>query len=88
VVNIVRQAQRMTGVQAVFGLIGGLHLSGTAFEPIIGRTVAELVTIAPRVIVPGHCTGWKAVHSIARAMPDAFIQTSVGTRFVFAAEGA
>jgi 7,8-dihydropterin-6-yl-methyl-4-(beta-D-ribofuranosyl)aminobenzene 5'-phosphate synthase len=34
------------------------------------------------VVVPMHCTGWKAVHAIARAMPEAFIQNSVGTRYV------
>ena len=29
--------------------------------------------------VPGHCTGWKATHRLAAALPDAFIQPSVGT---------
>jgi hypothetical protein len=33
------------------------------------------------VIVPSHCTGGKAVHSIARRFPDAYIQNSVGTTF-------
>jgi metal-dependent hydrolase (beta-lactamase superfamily II) len=31
------------------------------------------------VDVPGHCTGWKATHRLAAALPDAFIQPSVGT---------
>jgi 7,8-dihydropterin-6-yl-methyl-4-(beta-D-ribofuranosyl)aminobenzene 5'-phosphate synthase len=33
--------------------------------------------------VPGHCTGWKAVHEVARRLPDAYIQPSVGTRLRF-----
>jgi 7,8-dihydropterin-6-yl-methyl-4-(beta-D-ribofuranosyl)aminobenzene 5'-phosphate synthase len=33
------------------------------------------------VIVPAHCTGWKATHAIARRLPGAFIQNSVGTTF-------
>jgi hypothetical protein len=28
-----------------------------------------------------HCTGWKATHAIARRLPAAFIQNSVGTTF-------
>jgi hypothetical protein len=36
----------------------------------------------PRVLVPAHCTGWRAVHSIAARFPDAFIQNSVGTTYV------
>ncbi len=35
--------------------------------------------IAPALIVPSHCTGWKATHEIARALPDAFVPNSVGT---------
>jgi hypothetical protein len=27
--------------------------------------------------------GWRAIHAIAAAFPDAFIQNSVGTRFEF-----
>jgi len=33
------------------------------------------------VIVPAHCTGWKAIHTFARQLPDAFIPNSVGTTF-------
>jgi hypothetical protein len=39
--------------------------------------------IDPQVIVPAHCTGWKAVHAFAAAMPQAFVQNCVGTRYVF-----
>ena len=30
-------------------------------------------------LVPAHCTGWRATHTIAARLPDAFIQNSVGT---------
>jgi len=83
IINIVRHAQRVTGVQTIAGLIGGFHLTGGIFEPIIPRTLDELAVIAPAVIVPGHCTGWKAIHAIARQMPEAYVQTSVGTTFQF-----
>ncbi|MHB1213110.1 MAG: MBL fold metallo-hydrolase [Candidatus Nanopelagicales bacterium] len=80
VVNIVRYAQWLTGVDAVHAVIGGFHLTGGVFEPIIPETVTALADFAPAVVMPAHCTGWKAVHRIAAEMPDAFVQGSVGTR--------
>ena len=82
IINIIRNAQRITGIEQVHGVIGGFHLSGPGFEPIIEPTVAALKLIAPGCVVPGHCTGWRAVHRIAAELPDAFIATSVGTTFV------
>lgn len=83
IINIVRHAQRVTEIQPIAGLIGGFHLTGGIFEPIIPRTIDEPTVIGPAVIVPGHCTGWKAIHAIARRLPEAYLQTSVGTKFQF-----
>ena len=60
IVNICRYAQRLTGVDQIYAVIGGFHLNGPLFEPIIGGTVGALAEFAPEVIVPAHCTGWKA----------------------------
>jgi 7,8-dihydropterin-6-yl-methyl-4-(beta-D-ribofuranosyl)aminobenzene 5'-phosphate synthase len=83
-INVIRHAQRMTGVEHVHAFVGGLHLTGGLFENIIGRTVEEISRIEPDIIVPGHCTGWRAIHELARQLPDAYIQASVGTRLHFA----
>jgi 7,8-dihydropterin-6-yl-methyl-4-(beta-D-ribofuranosyl)aminobenzene 5'-phosphate synthase len=81
IVNICRYAQRLTGVDRLHAVMGGFHLNGPLFEPIIGDTVDALESLAPDVIVPAHCTGWKAIHTFARRLPDAFIQNSVGTTY-------
>ena len=83
VINILRQACAQTGVEQVYALLGGFHLSGAHFEPIIPQTVEALQRINPVVVVPAHCTGWRATHRIAQMMPDAFMPNSVGTTFVF-----
>jgi 7,8-dihydropterin-6-yl-methyl-4-(beta-D-ribofuranosyl)aminobenzene 5'-phosphate synthase len=83
IVNILRYARKLTGIDRIYGVIGGFHLSGGFFEKIIPPTVDELTTLQPDVIVPGHCTGWKAIHAIARTLPDAYVQTCVGTRLLF-----
>ena len=84
VINVLLHARRITGVEQIYGLVGGMHLTGGLMEPLIPRTLSELAAIAPSVVVPGHCTGWKATHELARQMPGAYIQSSVGTRLRFA----
>jgi 7,8-dihydropterin-6-yl-methyl-4-(beta-D-ribofuranosyl)aminobenzene 5'-phosphate synthase len=79
IVNTVRYAQRLTGEQEIAAVIGGFHLSGPMFETIIGPTVRAFDELAPSLLVPAHCTGWKAVHQLAARFPDAFVQSAVGT---------
>ena len=85
VVNIIRHAMRLTGVPRLLAVIGGFHLSGPAFEPVIEPTVAALTELAPELIAPGHCTGWRAQHTLAATLPDAWVQTSVGTTYTLSA---
>jgi 7,8-dihydropterin-6-yl-methyl-4-(beta-D-ribofuranosyl)aminobenzene 5'-phosphate synthase len=81
VVNIVRYARHLTGVEAVHAVMGGFHLTGGLFEAIIPATVEALAELAPDVVVPAHCSGWKAATELAARLPEAFIQNTVGTRF-------
>lgn len=83
IVNITRHGRRMTGRDHVHAVLGGFHLGGRGFEHAIEPTVEQLAELAPDVIVPTHCTGWRAIASIAETLPDAFIHNSVGTTFDF-----
>jgi 7,8-dihydropterin-6-yl-methyl-4-(beta-D-ribofuranosyl)aminobenzene 5'-phosphate synthase len=80
IVNIVRHARRLTGVDEIAAVVGGFHLSGPAFEPIIKPTVDALAEIGAKAIIPAHCTGWRAAQAFAEAMPQAYIPNSVGSR--------
>ncbi|MGD0205753.1 MAG: MBL fold metallo-hydrolase, partial [Dehalococcoidia bacterium] len=82
VINTVRYARKLTGVERVHAVIGGLHLATPVFEATIRPTVEALVELAPQVVVPAHCTGWRATHALAAALPDAFVPGSVGTRYI------
>jgi 7,8-dihydropterin-6-yl-methyl-4-(beta-D-ribofuranosyl)aminobenzene 5'-phosphate synthase len=79
IVNTVRYARRLTGQDKVAAIVGGFHLSGPMFEPIIGPTVDALAELSPSLLVPAHCTGWKAVHQLASRFPEAFVLSTVGT---------
>ena len=83
VINVLRNARRLTGVDKLHAFVGGCHLSGAIMEPVIPRTMEEMSALRFDYIVPGHCTGWKATHDLARRFPSAFIQSSVGTTLRF-----
>jgi 7,8-dihydropterin-6-yl-methyl-4-(beta-D-ribofuranosyl)aminobenzene 5'-phosphate synthase len=83
IINTINYAKELTGEDRIYCLLGGMHLSGGLFESIIGRTVEELERLKPKFIVPCHCSGLKAMIEISRKMPDAFIQNSVGTNYIF-----
>lgn len=82
IINTIRFARQVTGIDKVYGVLEGLRLSGAFFEAVIDKTVADLNKIRPEVVVPMHCTGWNALKKLADAFPDAFIINSVGSKFV------
>jgi 7,8-dihydropterin-6-yl-methyl-4-(beta-D-ribofuranosyl)aminobenzene 5'-phosphate synthase len=85
-INSIRYAQKLSGVDRLHALLGGLHLTGAVFEPIIAPTIKELKAMNPRLVMPGHCTGWKATHAFAREFPEAFVPPSVGSRLLIECE--
>ena len=87
VINTLRYARQLTGVDRIHAVIGGFHLAGPVFESIIEPTVEALCELDPDVVAPTHCTGWRATHALATAFGDRFIPGSVGTQYIFEAEG-
>src|SRR3954467_3831827 len=83
VVNTLRYIRKLTGRQKLHAVIGGFHLNGPRFEPLIGPTGDAFAELAPDFLVPAHCTGWKATHGLPSRFPDAFLPSGVGTRFEF-----
>jgi len=82
VVNTLKHARDLTEVSRIHAVIGGFHLTGPVFEPIVAPTIQALKEFNPSIIVPEHCTGWRAMHLIAQEFPNAFVPNSVGTRMV------
>ncbi|MCX5848133.1 MAG: MBL fold metallo-hydrolase [Deltaproteobacteria bacterium] len=83
IVNTVRYSMAVTGVNKVHAVMGGFHLAGPSFEPIIDRTTQELQNIHPDYVIPTHCTGRKAVMAMEKQMPDQFIMNMSGTKLTF-----
>ncbi len=85
VLNSVRQAQAVSGIQQVHMIIGGFHLVRPRTDEEARRTVTEMAEINPRYVVPGHCTGEVFIDEARRVMPDKVIRPYVGTQFVMKA---
>jgi 7,8-dihydropterin-6-yl-methyl-4-(beta-D-ribofuranosyl)aminobenzene 5'-phosphate synthase len=71
----------MTGIDKVHAVMGGFHLINAKPEVIL-KTVGDFKAIDPDYIVPTHCTGFEAITTFAREMPDKFILNTTGTRYV------
>ena len=80
IINTILYAQKVTGLRKIHAVLGGFHLTGPAFESIIEKTISELKNVAPEVVVPMHCTGWKAIQRFSQEFPSAFVLNSVGSK--------
>lgn len=85
IINTVKYARAVTGVNDVFVVMGGFHLTGPHFEPAISPTIEAFKEINPRYLVPTHCTGHTATACMEREMPEQFILNMAGTTLTFAA---
>jgi 7,8-dihydropterin-6-yl-methyl-4-(beta-D-ribofuranosyl)aminobenzene 5'-phosphate synthase len=81
-INTVRAAQAVSGVEKLHAVLGGFHL-GAAPPDYIDHTIAELKALAPDVVVPMHCTGRTFIAKVAEAMPEQLVAYNTGSRFTF-----
>jgi 7,8-dihydropterin-6-yl-methyl-4-(beta-D-ribofuranosyl)aminobenzene 5'-phosphate synthase len=84
IVNTVRHAQKLAGTEKLHAVVGGFHLANAKPE-LIQATVGDLKSLRPDLIVPTHCTGFEAVGTTAREMPNEFFMNTAGTQYTFAA---
>jgi 7,8-dihydropterin-6-yl-methyl-4-(beta-D-ribofuranosyl)aminobenzene 5'-phosphate synthase len=82
IINTVRQARKISGVEKLHAVLGGFHLTGAPAEKI-QKTVADMKALNPDYIVPMHCTGWQAIMAFQQAMPQQFVLNMAGTKYVF-----
>ncbi len=85
ILNTIRQAQRVSGVEKIHAVMGGFHLVKPRTEAEAKATAAALKELNPAYIVPMHCTGEVFITEAMRLMPDKVIRPYVGNRIVFSA---
>ncbi|OYY91689.1 MAG: MBL fold metallo-hydrolase [Sphingomonas sp. 28-66-16] len=85
VINSVRRAQAISGIDKVHAVLGGFHLVRPRTDAEAVQTVAAFAAIDPTYIVPMHCTGEAFIAEALRVMPQKVIRSYVGSKFVFSA---
>ena len=85
IINTINYAREITGIDKIHVAMGGFHLSGPQFEPVIQPTTESLKAIGPDYVIPTHCTGRNAINYIEKEMPDRFLLNMVGTKLTFTA---
>ena len=82
IVNTVNYAKEISGVDKVWGILGGFHFFGSSGEEV-QLTVDEIKRAKPKMVVPTHCTGFAGQLEFAKQMPDELVVGSSGTTYLF-----
>jgi 7,8-dihydropterin-6-yl-methyl-4-(beta-D-ribofuranosyl)aminobenzene 5'-phosphate synthase len=84
VVNAVKQAKEVSGVDKLHALIGGFHL-GPAPMDYTKHITTEIVELEPDIVVPMHCSGENFVEAMQAIAPDRLFIGSAGATLTFGA---
>ena len=79
VINTIRHAQKLTGIEPVHAVIGGTHLV-SASPQRLDLTIAELTSSGVQKLGVSHCTGLPASARLAQTFGKAFFFNNAGIR--------
>lgn len=78
VINTITHAQKLTGVEQVYAVIGGTHLI-SASPQRLEATIGELSGLGIQRLGVSHCTGLPVSALLARRFGDVFFFNNAGT---------
>lgn len=83
IVNTVRAAQAVSGVDRVHAIMGGFHLVPPQTPAQALETLSLMRELDPSYILPGHCSGEAFIAPAIAELPDKVFRTVVGSKVVF-----
>jgi 7,8-dihydropterin-6-yl-methyl-4-(beta-D-ribofuranosyl)aminobenzene 5'-phosphate synthase len=84
VVNSVKRAIDISGIEKVHAVLGGMHLAPHK-EDYVRETVAALKELSPDCVIPMHCSGEMFSDIVQKEMPGKLIRSYTGSRYIFGA---
>jgi 7,8-dihydropterin-6-yl-methyl-4-(beta-D-ribofuranosyl)aminobenzene 5'-phosphate synthase len=78
IISTIHHAQKITGEERVYTVVGGTHLSPKTDEQI-DKTIAALKQLGVQKIGVSHCTGFHASTRLAYAFGNDFFLNNAGT---------
>jgi len=84
IVNTLKRAQEVSGVEKIYALVGGFHLA-PAPDDYLQAVMAELKKFDLDHVMPMHCSGQNFVDLAAKEMPEKLVLCGTGSSFTFTA---
>jgi len=79
IINTIKYAQKLTGMEQIYAVIGGTHLV-SASPQRVDLTIAELLSFGIQRLGVSHCTGLPLATMLARTFGKAFFFNNADTR--------
>jgi 7,8-dihydropterin-6-yl-methyl-4-(beta-D-ribofuranosyl)aminobenzene 5'-phosphate synthase len=84
IINTLRRAQEVSGVEKIYALVGGFHLA-PAPDDYLRQVMAELKKLDIEHVLPMHCSGQNFIDLAKQEMPEKLGLCTTGSRFTFTA---
>ena len=84
ILNTLKRAQAVSGVDKIYALVGGFHLF-PASPDYLRQVMSELVKFDLEHVMPMHCSGENFVDLAKQQMPEKLVLCGTGSSFTFTA---
>ncbi|MEO9188702.1 MAG: MBL fold metallo-hydrolase [Acetobacteraceae bacterium] len=84
IINTLRRAQEITGVDTIYALVGGFHLA-PAPDDYLHKVMAELKKFNLEHVFPMHCSGQNFIDLAKQEIPEKLVLCATGSSFTFTA---
>jgi 7,8-dihydropterin-6-yl-methyl-4-(beta-D-ribofuranosyl)aminobenzene 5'-phosphate synthase len=84
IINTLKRAQEVSGVEKIYALVGGFHLA-PAPDDYLRQVMAELHKFDLEHVMPMHCSGQNFVDLAGKEMPEKLVLCGTGSTFSFTA---
>jgi 7,8-dihydropterin-6-yl-methyl-4-(beta-D-ribofuranosyl)aminobenzene 5'-phosphate synthase len=84
IINTLRRAQEVTGIEKIYALCGGFHLA-PAQQPYLDQIMSELKKLNIDHLIPMHCSGSNFLETAKREVPEKLVLCTTGSQFTFTA---
>ncbi len=84
IINTLRYAQAVSGVDKIYALVGGFHLA-PAPDDYLRQVMAELKKFDLEHVFPMHCSGQNFIDLAKQEMPEKLVLCATGSSFTFTA---
>src|SRR6516164_2949120 len=84
IINTLKRAREITGVEKIYALVGGFHLA-PAPNDYLASVMAELKKFDVAFVMPMHCSGQNFIDLAKQEMPEKLVLCGTGSSFTFTA---